>query len=381
MSDKQQEKRERRIEKSQKQEEEQAAERKSMMKKGLIALVILLAIPAFAYLGTLLSKPTEGLDDENKVEVVDSDNIKGPADAKVTIIEYSDFQCPACGAYFPVLEKVQETFPNDVRVVYRHFPLSQIHVHAQRAAEATEAASKQGSFFAMHDKLFENQEVWSTSENIDEVFLGYAQEIGLDIDRYTTDIDSTEVADRVENDVKSAYTLNISSTPTFFLNGSKIQNPNGFEAFKKVIEDELGQASEENIESEEVSHETKTEDTEEVVSEEIEYSHNGTLLAVDGGSGAGSVKSVFTDSYMLTASINSIPDPEEGFFYEGWIVRSSPLDVVSTGKLSKKDGSWVNTFTSEKDLTDHTKYVLTIEPDDNDPAPADHVVEGDIVKK
>lgn len=115
---------------------------------------------------------------------------------------------------------------------------------------------------------------------------------------------------------------------------------------------------------------------------EVEYSFEGVLEAVDGGNGTGVAKAVFADGkYMMMASIENIPDPEEGFFYEGWVVRPSPFNFISTGELEKVDGKWINNYMSETDYSDHIRYVLTIEPDDNDPAPADHVVEGDMIQK
>lgn len=239
MSDKQQEKRDRRIEKQKKYDSEKAEEKKSMMKKLGVAAVILLSIPLFALLGRVLSTPAEGLDDENKIEIVETDNIKGPEDARITIVEYSDFECPACAAYYPIVEKLLETFPDDVRFVYRHLPLKSIHPNAERAAQAAEAAGKQDKFFEMHDLLFEKQGEWTESEDFDATLLEYAKELELDESQFATDIDSAEVAERVDGDVKAAYTLNLQSTPSFFVNGSKIQNPDGFEAFKNLIEEEL----------------------------------------------------------------------------------------------------------------------------------------------
>lgn len=239
MSDKQQKKRDRRIEKQKKNDSEKAEEKKSMMKKLGVAAVILLSIPLFALLGRVLSTPAGGLDDENKIEIVEEDNIKGPEDARITIVEYSDFECPACAAYYPIVQKLLETFPDDVRFVYRHLPLKSIHPNAERAAQAAEAAGRQNKFFEMHDLLFEKQDEWSSAEDFDAVLLEYAKEIELDESQFATDIDSTEVAERVDGDVKAAYTLNLQSTPSFFVNGSKIQNPDGFEAFKDLIEGEL----------------------------------------------------------------------------------------------------------------------------------------------
>lgn len=114
----------------------------------------------------------------------------------------------------------------------------------------------------------------------------------------------------------------------------------------------------------------------------VEYMYKGDLSPVDGGNGSGAAMATFeNDEYLMRAEINNIPDPEEGFFYEGWVVRPEPFNFISTGELKKEGDTWVNDYMSETDFTDHFRYVLTIEPDDNDPAPADHVVEGDMMKK
>lgn len=239
MPDKQQEKKERRLEKARKNEEQDSAEKKETMKKVVIAALILLAIPAFALLGRSLSEPTEGLNEENNIEIVDSDHVKGAENGSVEVVEYSDFQCPACAAYNPILKQIEEEYPDDVKIVYRHLPLKQIHPNAERAAQAAEAAHLQNAFFEMHDMLFDKQEEWSGSQEVDSFFLEYAKQLELDVEKFATDIDSKEVADRVENDIKTAYSLTLSSTPSFFVNGKKVGSPRGYEAFKEVIEKEL----------------------------------------------------------------------------------------------------------------------------------------------
>lgn len=164
-----------------------------------------------------------------------TDWIKGAplTDSGVTLIEYSDFQCPACGAYYPLVKQIIKDFPN-LTVVYRHFPLAQ-HGNARIAAQAAEAAGKQGKFWEMHDLLFDNQRFWSEEKNAESIFKTYAQKLALDMDKFKADFDSGEVKNKIEADVQSG-TAQINGTPTFFLNNQKIENPQSYEQFKKIIQ-------------------------------------------------------------------------------------------------------------------------------------------------
>jgi len=115
--------------------------------------------------------------------------------------------------------------------------------------------------------------------------------------------------------------------------------------------------------------------------DEISYDYTGTLLDVTGGTSSGVAKAKYSDdTYMLLVNFGDLPDPTGTDFYEGWIVRNSPLDVISTGRVEKEEGVYKNRYNSGQDLTDHDFYVLTIEPDDGNPAPADHVLEGTLSK-
>jgi protein-disulfide isomerase len=143
---------------------------------------------------------------------------KGPENAKVRLVEYSDFQCPACAAFQPILADVLEAFPNDVSVEYRHFPLTAIHPYAEPAARAAEAAGQQGKFFEYHDKLFAEQAVWSKGGNPTGAFLRYADELGLDVERFNRHMRSSLLRDEVRADAAQGRELQLSGTPTFFLN-------------------------------------------------------------------------------------------------------------------------------------------------------------------
>ena len=164
-----------------------------------------------------------------------TDWVKGAPlkDAKVTIIEYSDFQCPACGAYYPMVKQLGQEFKN-LAIVYRHFPLTQ-HANARPAAQAAEAAGRQGKFWEMHDMLFENQKYWSESRVVTDIFVAYAKTLGLDMEKFKNDFNSSAAKTKIESDYQSGAS-EIDGTPTFFLNDKKIQNPQSYDEFRTIIE-------------------------------------------------------------------------------------------------------------------------------------------------
>lgn len=172
----------------------------------------------------------------------DNENVKGNKEARSTLIEYSDFQCPACGAYYPILKKIAEDMGEQVRFAYRHFPLPQ-HKNAKLAATVAEAAGKQGKFWEMHDLIFQNQSDWSEEKNAAIIFAQYAQEIGLDLAKFQADIASEEIKAKIENDYQSGVKAKVNATPTFFLNGKKIINSRNYDEFKNAILQALEQSN------------------------------------------------------------------------------------------------------------------------------------------
>ena len=167
--------------------------------------------------------------------VIESDWIKGNKEAKIVITEYSDFQCPACASYYGVVKQIHKDFGDNLAIVYRHFPLRQIHANAEIAALSAEAAGKQGKFWEMHDMIFENQKKWEGEKNAGEIFIKYGEDLGLNIEKFKQDLDSKEVKDKVEADYQSGIKAGVNHTPTFFLNGAEIQNPRSYEEFKNII--------------------------------------------------------------------------------------------------------------------------------------------------
>lgn len=186
-------------------------------------------------------------------EVSAEDHSKGPETAIVTLVGYEDFQCPACAAYHPVISQLAEEFPNDLRIVSRHFPLRSIHRHAQIAAQAAEAASNQGKFWEMGDILFERQDEWSNARDPRSLFKEYAEQLSLNADEFESYMNSNEARDAVNADYNSGIAAGISSTPTFYINGEIIVNPQGLEPFRALIQQKIdeikGESSENNPEA------------------------------------------------------------------------------------------------------------------------------------
>lgn len=184
----------------------------------------------------LSSKPkiTQKID----LKISKNDWVKGAKSDDLILVEFSDFQCPACGSYYPIVKQLNEKNKAKLKFVYRHFPLSQ-HKNAEAAARASEAAGKQGKFFQFHDMLFEKQNEWSDDSKVLDTFLVYAKSLNIDLDKFKKDIESREVKNKVSQDQKMGIESGVNSTPTFFLNGVKIENPQSFAEFDKLVADEI----------------------------------------------------------------------------------------------------------------------------------------------
>lgn len=173
------------------------------------------------------------------LQVQDDDWKRGATNPTVTIIEYSDFQCPACKAYYPIVDRLLKTFPTQLQLVYREYPLTRSHPNSFAAAMAAEAAGAQNKFFEFHDILFERQSEWSPLPNPQQKFENYAQELILGADQFKKDSRSSALKARVKMHQSSGDALRILGTPTFFVNGKQIENPQSFEDFKKIVDDTI----------------------------------------------------------------------------------------------------------------------------------------------
>jgi len=162
---------------------------------------------------------------------------RGGEDAAVTIVEWSDFQCPFCNRVSPTLVQIREEYGDRVQFVFKHMPLS-IHPQAVGAHAAAEAAHRQGRFWDMHDRLFENQRDLRA-----ETLAGYAIEMGLDMDQYKSDVEGEEVAKRISDDLEQAQKLGVTGTPSFFINGRFLSGAQPFANFKRYIDEALEKSS------------------------------------------------------------------------------------------------------------------------------------------
>ncbi|SRR6266571_3921679 len=194
------------------------------------AVIVIVLIAAIAGGWILLRSSRQSSNSSNPtpdpaldVQGAEPPHIRGNANAPVTLEEFGDFQCPSCGAYSPELKKIEVEFGERLRVIFRELPLVPMHEHALLAAQAAEAAGLQGEdkFWAMHDKLYENQTTWSQAKDLVPVFVDYAKQIGLDADRFMKDLNGEKVAQRIFQDGKRAHSLGLNSTPMFFVNGQE----------------------------------------------------------------------------------------------------------------------------------------------------------------
>ena len=172
-------------------------------------------------------------------DVTSADHVLGDINAPVKIVEYADFQCPACAQASPMLNRLIKDYPGRVAVVYRNFPLKTIHSTAVISASAAEAASKQGKFWEMHDLLFSNQSNWANQANADQMFISYAQSLGLDTTQFKSDLYSAAVNDKIEADYKEAGRLQLDHTPTIFINGKEVNSPGSYGGYKQLVEEAL----------------------------------------------------------------------------------------------------------------------------------------------
>jgi len=153
-----------------------------------------------------------------RLPVSKRDHIQGNPDAAIELVEYGDYQCPYCGAAYPEIKIIQEKMGNQLKFVFRNFPLTNMHEYALHAAIASEVAGDMGQFWEMHDMLFENQ------QNLDDTHLiDYAKELGLDIKKFEAKFPEPKYREKVEQDLESGLRSGVNGTPSFYVNGTKYQ--------------------------------------------------------------------------------------------------------------------------------------------------------------
>ncbi len=201
----------------------------------LASVVGIIAFVAAAYYATNQPKPVMTYE---KVKTVGADeNIKWSKAKKHILVEYSDLQCPACASFHTYLKSAIDTdksITDNITFVYRHYPLIMAHPFANDAAYAAEAAGMQGKFFEMTDLQFVNQKTWASAQNAKEIFRGYAEELKLDMEKYDTDVASDAVKQRVARDVQSGNEVEVVGTPSFYLDGNRVEVAS-YDEFKQLL--------------------------------------------------------------------------------------------------------------------------------------------------
>lgn len=171
--------------------------------------------------------------------VGDATNSAERAQEVVTLVEYADFQCPACKQYHPIVKELLRAFPDQLKLVFKNFPLISIHPNALPSAIAAEASGMQDKYFEFADLLYEQQEEWSGLPDPTDKFEEYAKSIGLDVERFKKDLSDPSISKLIEDHRSEGITNGVAGTPTFFVNGQRINTPSSLEDFKKIISDEL----------------------------------------------------------------------------------------------------------------------------------------------
>ncbi|HXT64056.1 MAG TPA: DsbA family protein [Pyrinomonadaceae bacterium] len=213
------------------------------MKKSLpfiiIAVVLVAAIAAFivfsrkkssdangAFIATPPQAATTGPTPVAQASPTSTIPIQKPnvkVSSPVVLEEYGDYQCPPCGLLYPVLKDIEHEYGKQLQIVFHHFPLAKIHKNAMAAARAAEAARNQGRFWEMHDRLYRNQNTWKDLDDPRSVFTQYANELGLNVDRFTRDLDSPEVEQRIAADMQKGTSVGVTGTPTVFIDGNMLR--------------------------------------------------------------------------------------------------------------------------------------------------------------
>ena len=226
---------------------------------GIFAGIVIILIGGLVWYSKA-SNPSVDVSSVNPAEIQSAssvngqiaDHVEGNTDAKVKIIEYGDYECPYCGEAYAPMKTIVSDYGDQVAFIFRNFPLTTVHPNARAAAAVAEAAGLQGKYWQMHDKLYEGQNDWGSltdGTKRDSIFKGYAEEIGLNIDQYTKDLSggAKAVNQKISFDQAIAKKLNLQSTPTFYINGNKVDDnivgameQGSSTEFTKLIDQALG---------------------------------------------------------------------------------------------------------------------------------------------
>lgn len=210
----------------------------------VIVLAVAVAAGAARFLSRQPDEPAEAPSSSgSEFKDTGGGRFRGPLDgksqARITLVEFGDYQCPSCGAYFPLVNEVLARYPKELRLEFHHYPLISIHPNAMAAAKAAEAAGEQGKYWEMHDLIFEYQPIWSQRENPEPDFLAMAARIGLNQNAFMQAMRSPAVEQRILQDVVRAREANVEAVPTFFINGRQVQPKLSIDDFSRIIDEHL----------------------------------------------------------------------------------------------------------------------------------------------
>lgn len=208
---------------------------------GISILTLVLVIGAAFLFGGTSSSAQNAQPIKNTSALVHKDSHIINAHAKVTLVEFGDFQCPACGAEYPIVNQLLQTYNGKINFVFRNFPLQQ-HQNSQISAEAAEAAGAQGKFFEMYAMLYSNQNSWGETNNAMDYFMQYAKALHLDVNKFKADVTSNKFANKIQKDVSDGYAIGVNATPTFYLNGVPIEGGLPYNDFKAKVDQALQSA-------------------------------------------------------------------------------------------------------------------------------------------
>ena len=209
------------------------------MSKRFLAILAVIII-AFVGISYTTKSDTNSSTNNNTDKGQATSHIIGSGKKNITLIEYGDYQCPACAQYHPIVKAVVEKYKDDIFFQFRNYPLITIHPNALAGSRAAEAAGKQNKYWEMHDLLYEQQKSWSSANNAKTFFEESAKQLGLDIAKFNVDYASDETNNFINADIKAGRAISADSTPTLVLDGKKIEeNPRDQAGFYKLIDDAI----------------------------------------------------------------------------------------------------------------------------------------------
>jgi protein-disulfide isomerase len=210
-----------------------------MDKRFLIVMGVLIT----AFVGIFIYSGASN--NENNTIGQPSNHVKGGNSKNVEILAFEDFQCPACAQFEPIVSEVFNKYKNEIQFRFRHFPIDSIHPNARAASRTAEAAGSQGKFFEMYDILFARQQQWASSDNAKTTFESYAKELNLDIDKFNQDFESEATNSTINADKQLGNDNGVEGTPTFYLNGQKLDSNEiqTVEGFSKKIEEAIAKST------------------------------------------------------------------------------------------------------------------------------------------